>query len=324
MFATVDIPDEAAGARVRERLAASVRGRSLGRLGDIAAWVASVTASSTPEPFDRARAIVIAGNHAVAQRGVSAFMPEATAVQVEEIRAGGGPANTAARIAGCTLRLVDDFADAPHGSIDIEDAMSQEVFDQALALGTQIADNEVDAGTDLIIPGDLGVGNTTVAAAVFGALTGTEPAVAIGRGSGINDEVWKVKVVAVRDAMFRVRGFRDDVPAVLRAISGPDFVTLVALIAQAAVRRTPVLIDGAYVAVAAFVAEKLAPGTKRWLIAGQLSPEPCHAVCVQALELTPVLALDMSTGQAAGALLALPVINGAAELAGEELRSHEG
>ncbi|WP_165164164.1 nicotinate-nucleotide--dimethylbenzimidazole phosphoribosyltransferase [Corynebacterium qintianiae] len=319
MFAAVDLPDEAAGARAREALGSSVRGRSLGRLREIAAWVASCQGTETPSPFARARAIVVAGNHAVAERGVSAFKPEATAVQVEELRAGGGPAHLVARLANCTLRLVDDFADAPHGAIDVEDAMAAEVFDRAVALGIEVADQEVDAGTDLIIPGDLGVGNTTVAAAVFGTLTYSEPVVAVGRGSGINDEVWKVKVAAVRDAMFRARGFRDNVPQVLRSVSAPDFVTLVALIAQAAVRRTPVLVDGAYVAVAAYVAEKLAPGTKRWLIAGQLSPEPCHAVCVQALDLTPVLALDMSTGQAAGAMLALPVINAAAELAGEEL-----
>lgn len=324
MFSSVDLPDAGVQARVRRALAASVRGRSFGRLSEIASWVAACQGADVPAPFTRARAIVVAGNHGVASRGVSAFMPEATAMQVEELRAGSGPAHTAARAAGCTLRLVDDFADAPGGSIDIEDAMDEAVFAQALALGTEIADQEVDAGTDLIIPGDVGVGNTTVAAVMFGTLTRTEPAVAIGRGSGISDEVWKVKVAAVRDAMFRARGFADDVPRVLRTVSAPDFVALVALIAQSAVRRTPVLVDGAYVAVAALVAEKLAPGTRHWLIAGQLSPEPCHAACVQALDLTPVLALDMSTGQGTGALLALPVINAAAELAGEELGGREG
>lgn len=323
MFAAVDYPDEASAARVREALSESVRGRSLGRLADVAAWVASCQPAPIPGPFDRARAIIVAGNHAVAERGISAFMPEATAVQVDELRAGGGPAHTAARLANCTLRLVDDFADAPHGAIDIEDAMTQEEFERALSLGIDIVNQEVDAGTDLIVPGDLGVGNTAVAAAVFGALTRTEPVAAVGRGSGINDEVWKVKVAAVRDAMFRVRTFADDAPRVLRTISAPDFVVLTSIIAQAAVRRTPVLVDGAYVAVAAYVAEKLAPGTKRWLIAGQLSPEPAHAACVQALDLTPLLALDLSTGQGIGALLALPLINAAAELAGEELGGRE-
>lgn len=319
MFDAVDFPDEAAAARVLESVTGSPRGRSLGRLGAVAAWVAACQGTDRPAPFTRARAVIVAGNHGVAERGVSAFTPEATAVMVDELRAGGSPSHAAARAADCTLRLVDDFAERPCGAIDIEDAMDADTFDRAVSLGAQIADQEVDAGTDLIVPGDVGVANTTVAAAVFGALTHTEPAVAIGRGSGINDEVWKVKVAAVRDAMFRARGFSDDVPRVLRAISAPDFVTLVALIAQSAVRRTPVLIDGAYVALAAYVAERLAPGTRHWLLAAQLSPEPCHAGCVQALDLTPILALDMSTGQATGALLALPLVNAAAELAADVL-----
>ncbi|AWB85109.1 nicotinate-nucleotide--dimethylbenzimidazole phosphoribosyltransferase [Corynebacterium liangguodongii] len=323
MFRGVDTPDEAAAAQVREALAASVRGRSFGRLGEIAAWVAACQSETVPAPFERPRAIVVAGNHGVATRGLSAYAPEASAAQVEEIRSGGGPGNSVARAANSSLRLIDAFVTAPCGAIDIEDAMSAEEFDRALTLGVEVADQEVDAGTDLIIPGDVGVGNTTVAAVVFGVLTRTEPVVAVGRGSGISDDVWKVKVAAVRDAMFRCRDFADDTERVLRVASSPDFVFLVALIAQAAVRRTPVLIDSAYGAVAAFVAEKLAPGTKRWLAAGQLSPEPCHTVCVQALGLTPVLALDMSTGQAAGSLLALPVINTAAELVGEELGGRE-
>nr|WP_284523313.1 nicotinate-nucleotide--dimethylbenzimidazole phosphoribosyltransferase [Corynebacterium aquatimens] len=214
---------------------------------------------------------------------------------------------------------MDDYLHTPTGAIDVEPAMSLEACLAALELGKTIADQEIDAGTDLIVPGDVGVGNTTVAAALYGVCTRTEPAQAIGRGSGISDEVWKTKVAAVRDAMFRARGFRDDLERVMAEISGPDFACLVGLIAQSAARRTPVLIDGAYPAVAAYVAERLAPGTKRWLIAGQLSPEPAHLTCVQALGLTPVLALDMVTGQAAGALAALPTMNLAAELVGDLL-----
>ena len=94
---------------------------------------------------------------------------------------------------------------------------------------------------------------------------------------------------------------------------------LVGLIAQSAVRRTPVLLDGALPTVAAYVAERLAPGTKRWIIAAGLSPEPAHIGCLQALELTPVLALDITAGQATGALAALPQLNMAAEMVGEVL-----
>lgn len=318
-FPPVDSPEESRRLAVIQALDSEVAGRTLGRMGAIGAWVAGVQGEALPQPFTRARAVVVAGSHGVAARGISAWTADATHRQAKEIAAGGGPVHAAARLSGASIRLIDDFLATPTGSIDVEPAMMPEACAAALRLGAQIADQEIDAGTDLTVPGDLGVGNTTVAAALYGTFTRTEPVLAVGRGSGVNDHVWKVKTAAVRDAMFRVRGYRDDIERVLAEISGPDFACLVGLIAQSAARRTPVLIDGAYVTVAAYVAERLAPGTKRWLIAGQLSPEPCHLALVQALELTPVLALDMTTGQGVGALAALPTINLAAELVADQL-----
>lgn len=272
-----------------------------------------------PKPFSRARAIIVAGNHGIAERGLSAWTADAGAAQANELRAGGGPGQSAARVAGASVRLIGDYLDAPTGAIDVESALSSEVWEAALAAGAEVADNEIDAGADLIVAGDIGVGNTTVAAAVYGTLTRTEPVKAIGRGSGINDKVWKIKSAAVRDAMFRVRNFRDDTPRVCAELTGPDFAFLVGLIAQSAARRTPVLVGEVYPTMAAYVAERLAPGTKEWLIAGQATSEPAHTGCLEALNLKPVMALDMKTGQGAGALAALPQLNLAAELAGEVL-----
>ena len=272
-----------------------------------------------PKPFSRARAIIVAGNHGIAERGLSAWTADAGAAQANELRAGGGPGQSAARVAGASIRLIGDYLDAPTGAIDVESAVSSEVWEAALAAGAEVADNEIDAGADLIVAGDIGVGNTTVAAAVYGTLTRTEPVKAIGRGSGINDKVWKIKSAAVRDAMFRVRNFRDDTPRVCAELTGPDFAFLVGLIAQSAARRTPVLVGEVYPTMAAYVAERLAPGTKEWLIAGQATSEPAHTGCLEALNLKPVMALDMKTGQGAGALAALPQLNLAAELAGEVL-----
>ena len=318
-FPPVDAPDEARQRDLAQKLDATVPGRALGRLGAIGAWVAGAQGADLPHSFTRARAVVVAGNHGIAQRGVSARQPDAALAQAADAAAGGGPVNAAARLAGAGVRLVEDFLANPTGAIDIEPAMSAQACADALQLGVNLADEEVDAGTDIVLPGDLAVATTTVAAALYGTFTRTEPVLAVGRGSGINDEVWKVKTAAVRDAMFRVRGFRDDEERVLAEIAGPDFACLVGFIAQSAVRRTPVVVDGAYVTMAAYVAERLAPGTKRWLIAGQLTPEPSHLGCVQALGLTPVLALDMTAGQAAGAISALPTINLAAELTAEVL-----
>lgn len=333
MFDAVTSPNAAVRSKVSAAVASTPRGASFGRLREAGAWVAACQGTEIPSPFEQARTLVIAGDHGIAARGVSAFPREASVTQAEEIQAGGGPVHTMARAAGAAVRLVDVSLDRDSwgderisrstGAIDVEDAMTHEQFEQALEIGKHLADQEIDAGADLIIPADLGVGNTTVAAAVFGALTRTEPVLAVGPGSGINDEAWKTKVAIIRDAMFRVRDFRDDVPAVLTAISAPCFVVHVALIAQSAVRRTPVLIDGAYPAVAAYVAERMAPGAKDWIAAGQLSPEPCHLISLQALDLTPLIALDMSTGQGAGALAALPLLNSAAQLVGDEIEDRQ-
>lgn len=317
-FPAVEPPDTGRARTVSRLLARSVPGRALGRLGDLGAQLAGVQAGADPAPFARPRAVVVAARHGIAARGLSAWDESATERLLAQLAAGGGPAHSAARAAGATVRVVDEF-DEPTGAIDTSPAMTAAVCADAIARGMQVADEEVDSGTDLIIPGNVGVGDTTIAAAVYGTLTRTEPVLAIGRGSGIDDEVWKIKVAAIRDAMFRARGFADDVERVLAEISGPDMAFLVGLIAQSAVRRTPVLLDGALPTVAAYVAERLAPGTKRWIIAAGLSPEPAHIGCLQALELTPVLALDITAGQATGALAALPQLNMAAEMVGEVL-----
>lgn len=318
-FPPVDAPKQSHGRAVADVLAGSAAGLALGRLGSLASRIASVQGKDIPAPFVRPRVVVVAGTHGVAARGVSAWTDDAGEAQAEQLRAGGGPAHAAARLAGATVRFIGDYLDTPTGAIDVEPATSPEVFDAALAAGAEVADNEIDSGADLIIPGDIGVGNTTVAAAVYGVFTRTEPVKAIGRGSGINDNVWKVKAAAVRDAMFRVRGFRDETERVCAELTGPDFAFLVGLINRAAARRTPVLIGEAYPATAAYVAERLAPGVKAWLIAGQVTAEPAHVGWLEALDLKPVLALDMKTGQGAGALAALPQLNLAAELAGEVL-----
>ena len=318
-FPPVEAPAQSHRHAVADALAESASGLALGRLGSLAAWIAAVQGTDVPKPFSRARAIIVAGNHGIAERGLSAWTADAGAAQANELRAGGGPGQSAARVAGASVRLIGDYLDAPTGAIDVESAVSSEVWEAALAAGAEVADNEIDAGADLIVAGDIGVGNTTVAAAVYGTLTRTEPVKAIGRGSGINDKVWKIKSAAVRDAMFRVRNFRDDTPRVCAELTGPDFAFLVGLIAQSAARRTPVLVGEVYPTMAAYVAERLAPGTKEWLIAGQATSEPAHTGCLEALNLKPVMALDMKTGQGAGALAALPQLNLAAELTGEVL-----
>lgn len=301
----------------------------IGRLGEVAAWVAACQGQVPPSPLKRCRVVVFAGDHGIASRGVSAVDPGESRREASIIEGGGGPLNVLARAARASIRVVDisleheawgdERVSRSSGAIDVEDAMTLEQFQRAMTVGQNIADQEIDSGADLLIPGDLGVGNMAVAATVVGAFTRTEPVVVVGSGIGITDEIWKARVTVVRDAMFRVRGLATDPLEVLRMASSPDFVALVGFIAQAAQRRTPVLLDGALVTAAAYVAEKLSPGARGWFWAGQLSPEPAHLIALQALDLTPLLALDMSTGQGAGALAALPLVTSAVEMVAEGL-----
>lgn len=330
LFDTVVGPDEQARQAVLTHLAqADAVGAGLGRLGEVAAWVAACQGQVPPRPVTRARVVVFAGDHGIAARGVSLLDPGTSVAQAEQVREGAGAVNVLARAAGASIRMVDVSLDRDawgdervarsSGAIDVEDAMTAEQFDRALEIGRRIADQEIDGGADLLIPGDLGVGGTTVSATVLGAFTRTEPVAIVGPGVGMTDELWKTKVSVIRDAMFRARGLVAEPLEVLRTVSSPDFVALVGFIAQAAVRRTPLLLDGALVTTAAYVAERLAPGARDWFWAGQLSPEPAHLIALQALDLTPLIALDMTAGQGTGALAALPLVTSSVELVADEL-----
>src|SRR5690606_32678462 len=140
---------------------------------------------------------------------------------------------------------------------------------------------------------DLGIGNTTVAAAMVASLTGTEPVAVVGRGTGIDDATWMRKTAAIRDALRRARPVSADPVALLRTIGGADIAAMAAFLAQAAVRRTPVVLDGVVSTAAALVAEELAPGAHAWWVAGHRSPEPAHQIALTQLDLEPLLDLDM-------------------------------
>ena len=169
----------------------------------------------------------------------------------------------------------------------------------------------MDAGADLLIAGDMGIGNTTAATALIAALIGAEPVSVVGRGTGIDDAGWSRKVAAVRDALYRARGHTGDPLGLLRVCGGADLAAMAGFCAHAAVRRTPVLLDGVVVTAAALVADLLAPGARQWWRAGHRSTEPAHALALEKLELEPVVDLSMRLGEGTGAALALPVVRSA-------------
>jgi nicotinate-nucleotide--dimethylbenzimidazole phosphoribosyltransferase len=323
-FDDVPVPDPraAAAARRRQELLTKPAG-ALGRLEDLSVWVSACQGNCPPEQFKRARIVVFAGDHGVAAAGVSAYPPEVTAQMLATISSGRAAINVLAEVAVATVRVVDIAVDTEtpaggahrirrsSGNIAVEDALSATEVDAALAAGRQIADDEVDGGADLLIAGDMGIGNTTAATTLIAALTGLEPVAVVGRGTGIDDEAWSRKTAVVRDALYRARAVRTDPMALLATCGGADLAAMAGFCAQAALRRTPVLLDGLVVTAAALVAERLAPGARLWWQAGHLSPEPAHAPALAELGLEPIIDLGLRLGEGTGAALALPVLRAA-------------
>ena len=204
---------------------------SLGRLEEVSVWLAGVTGQCPPPPIMRPALAIFAGDHGVARTaGTSAYPPEVTAQMVANFVTGGAAATVLARAAGVTVRVVDVSVDVDwpasglpvpeevtarrirrgSGSIDREDAMTRDECIAALLLGAGVADELIDEGADLLIAGDMGIGNTTPAAALVGLLADVEPARVVGRGTGIDDATWMRKTAAVRDAMRRGRPLKGD------------------------------------------------------------------------------------------------------------------
>jgi nicotinate-nucleotide--dimethylbenzimidazole phosphoribosyltransferase len=329
-FADVPPLDGRAGAAARRRqdLLTKPPG-ALGRLEDLSIWVASCQGDCPPQQFERARIVVFAGDHGVAGAGVSAYPSEVTAQMVTNIEAGGAAINTLAEAAGATVRVVDMAVDRDEppgdattthkvrrssGNIATEDALHLDEAIAAVEAGRRIADDEVDAGADLLIVGDMGIGNTTAATTLIAALIGTEPVAAVGRGTGIDDAAWSRKTAAVRDALYRSRDRRDDPVALLAACGGADLAAMAGFCAQSAVRRTPLLLDGVVVTAAALVADRMAPGARSWWQAGHRSPEPAHSLALAELGLDPIVDLGLRLGEGTGAAVALPILRAAVSL----------
>ncbi len=324
------LPDEDARAAGAARQAVLTKPQgALGRLEALSLWLCAAQGTCPPRPLDRVRVVVFAGDHGVARTAAtSAYPPEVTAQMVLNFLAGGAAVNVLARQTGATVRVVDMAVDADYadlgatvpedvtrhrvrrssGSIDREDALTREEAELAFAAGVRIADEEVDGGADLLIPGDMGIGNTTPAAVLVGLLAGVEPARIVGRGTGIDDQTWMRKTAAVRDAMRRGRPHKGDPIGLLAAVGGADIAAMTGFLLGAAARRTPVLLDGVVSTAAALVAHRIAFRARDWWLAGHLSTEPAARAALERLALDPIIDYGMRLGEGTGALVALPVL----------------
>ncbi|HEY5184412.1 MAG TPA: nicotinate-nucleotide--dimethylbenzimidazole phosphoribosyltransferase [Actinomycetes bacterium] len=322
----VESADQTLAQQARDRQARLLRpAGAFGRLEEVAAWAATVQGSCPPRPFARPRVVVLAADHGVARRGVSANPPETTARLVRSIVAGGGLVNVLAARAGASVRVVDlavdaDLEDLPvighkvrRGSDDLAvgPALSRDEADRALRAGMAIVDEEVDAGADLLVAADLGVGATTPAATLTALLTGSDVAPMVGRGSGIDDRTWMIKCAAVRDSARRGRELLPDPIGLLAEAGGVDLAATTGFLVQAALRRTPVLLDGVVSTAAALLAHRISFRSRGWWLAGHRSPDPAHERALERLQLEPVLDFGIRLGTGTGALLALPVVQAA-------------
>jgi nicotinate-nucleotide--dimethylbenzimidazole phosphoribosyltransferase len=307
----------------------------LGTLEQLGSWLAAVQGQVPPRPVDRAKVLVFAADHGVARLGVSALRPGDTERLVRSVLDGEAAVSVLARRFGASVRVVDVAVDPSDpeqelpggvsrdrirrgsGRTDTEDALTPEEAEAAFRLGLRLADEEADSGTDLVVLGDLGVGSTTVAAALIGALCGLDAASVTGRGSGIDDNVWMVKCAAVRDTMRRARPLLGEPLELLAAVGGADFAAMTGFLLQAAVRRLPVLLDGVVSAACALVAQRVAFRAPEWWRAGQSSGEPAQAKAYERLNLEPLQSQTIRVGGGAGALMSLPLLTAASTLLAE-------
>lgn len=305
---------------------------ALGALEDVSLWMASVQGTCPPHPFTNPRVVIFAGDHGVARMaGTSAYPPEVTAQMVANFVTGGAAVNVLARQVGAAVRVVDVSVDAPAdyldaldpevardrirrscGAIDREDAMTPDETAAAVSLGERLADEEIDAGGDVLIAGDMGIGNTTPAAALIAVLTGSDPSSVTGRGTGVDDATWARKVSVVAAAVSRAEQERDAPVRLLTRIGSPDIAAMAGYLAQASRRGVPVVLDGVVSCTAALIAAQLAPGSSAWWCAGHLSTEPGARLALERLGLRPLVDLDLRLGEGTGALLALPLLAAAA------------
>jgi nicotinate-nucleotide--dimethylbenzimidazole phosphoribosyltransferase len=324
VIARIAAPDGAARRAAAERQARLTKpAGALGRLEDVSVWAAGVQGRCPPHPFARVRVVLLAADHGIAAAGVSAYPAEVTAQMVANFLRGGAAVNVLAHHNAAGVRVVDvgvasdvPGADASmkvrrgSGRIDVEDALTAGELDAALSVGLRLADDEADAGTDLVIPGDMGIGSTTACAAVVAGLLGVEAETVVGRGTRIDDEGWRRKVDAVTTAVRRAGPPHTPLDA-LRSLGGADLAAMTGLLLGCAARRTPVLLDGVVSATAALVAAKLAPATPAWWLASHRSTEPAQQAALAHLGLDPLLDLGLRLGEGTGALVALPLVQAA-------------
>jgi nicotinate-nucleotide--dimethylbenzimidazole phosphoribosyltransferase len=302
-LATLPAPDAAAVAAARARDAVLTKPPgALGRLEGLAEWLAGWRGKVA---LDRVQVAIFAGNHGVAARGVSAFPAEVTVQMVANFQGGGAAINQLARAFGAEMSVHALELDRPTADFTVAPAMTGDELLAALNTGWQA----VDPTADLFIAGEMGIANTTSAAALAAALFGGTGWA--GRGTGVDDAGLARKEAAVAAGLATHAGHLDQPFEVLRRLGGREIAAMTGAYLAARVHRVPVVLDGFISCAAAAVLHKAVPGALDHCVAGHQSAEGAHGRLLAALGKEPLLSLGLRLGEGSGAALALGVIRGA-------------
>lgn len=304
---------------------------SLGRLEDFAVQYCCVTGTTKPE-IRKKIIFTLAGDHGVAEEGVSAYPKEVTPQMVRNILVGGAAVNVLARHAGADVRVVDIGIDNPMegadglirrkvrsgtGNISKEPAMTTDEAEKAIEAGINLARGAASEGAGLIGTGEMGIANTTPAAALFAALLPCEAGEITGRGTGIDDAALARKKEIVERALALHKDKLADPLGALAALGGMEIAGIAGLILGAASCRIPVVVDGFISSAGALAACRMCPKVKDYLYFSHLSHEKGHKVFAELFGVKPVLDLGMRLGEGTGAALAMSIIEAAIKIYNE-------
>lgn len=330
----VPAPSPSVRAQAATRLAGlATPAGALGRLGELSVWVAATQGVCPPQPVERIRAVIFVGDHGVSDHGVSAYPKQVTPAMVHTFLSGRAGVSVLARQHGVALRVLDlgvddDLAGVDpavqefkirrsSGAIHLEDALTPGETQRALQAGAVVAAQEIEAGAQLLVSGDMGIGNTTPAAALIAASLGIPANEVTGRGTGVDDAALLHKQQLIQQALDRVGDRADDPLDTLTALGSADLAAAVGFMVAAVRAGTPVLLDGVISVACALIAERIAPGATAWFAAGHRSPEPAQSLALDKLGLAPILDLGMRLGEGSGAVAAVPLIRSAGLLLSE-------
>jgi len=296
-------PDQDARTELLTRLDDILRpAGALQRLDELAVFMAGWQASSVPQ-VDKPTILIFASDHGVAAAGVSAYPSSVTKAMMSAFESGLSTVNAFARISGATVNAVDVGIGRPTGDIRFESAMTEKRFMEALNCGREAVSA---SDSDLLVLGEMGIGNTTSSAAISAALLGGEVSEWVGRGTGVNDEGLRRKRDAVQQAVERIDSAEPG--EILRQLGGAEIVAIAGAIIEARHRRIPVVLDGFVVAAAAAPLYACNPCALQHCLAAHRSAEIGHGRLLEYMGLEPLLNLNFRLGEASGGAAVIPLI----------------